>query len=67
MTRHETPEDVELAVLAAMARGSSKRAVAAELRLGHRSIDKHLSNVCARLDVAYPIEAVVWAVRHGLI
>ena len=57
----------ELAVLRAVAKGRPIDAIARELQLSERTVRRRTRSVCDRLGVETPIEAVVWAVRHGLV
>jgi DNA-binding NarL/FixJ family response regulator len=57
----------ELAILALVAHGLPAAAVAARIGVSTRTMRRRLRGVCDRLGVPYPIQAVVWAVRRGLI
>jgi DNA-binding NarL/FixJ family response regulator len=37
------------------------------MALNERTVRRRLSRLCERLGVATPMQAVVWAVRHGVI
>lgn len=56
----------ELEVLRALARGSSNRAIAAELVISHRTVERHVSNIFAKLGVASRSQATAYAYRNGL-
>jgi len=62
----ELGED-ELDLLRLLADGASLDQAADRLHLSRRTVSRRLTELCARLDVDKPIEAVVWAVRHGAI
>ncbi|MEV0393348.1 helix-turn-helix transcriptional regulator [Polymorphospora rubra] len=65
--RPATLTDDELAILALLADGRLTASVAVELHLSERSVRHRVRVICERLDVGTPIEAVVWAVRRGLV
>lgn len=58
-------EDVELLRLLAV--GLSLESVARRLDLSERTVRRRMRSVCDRLGLGTPIEAVVWAVRRGLL
>lgn len=60
-----SPEDVQL--LALVAQGLSTDAVARRLGVNERTVRRRLNRICDRLGVASPMQAVVWAVRAGLV
>lgn len=57
----------EADVLRLLARGRSNRQVAAELGLGVRTIEGHVSSLLAKLGVASRTEAVAYALGHHLV
>lgn len=57
----------ELDVLRLLARGLSNKHMAAELDLGVRTVEGHVSNVLAKLGVASRTEAVLYALSHRLV
>ena len=59
--------DIELSVLELVATGITHRQIAVALGLSERSVRRRIIDVSAKLGVASPIEAVVAAVRRGLI
>jgi DNA-binding NarL/FixJ family response regulator len=65
-TQH-TLTDRELEVLKLAARGMTNREIAGELSVSSRTVQVHLSNVFAKLGVGSRTEAVLQAVREGLI
>lgn len=60
-----TPRELE--VLRLIAAGKTNKAVAAELSLSERTIDRHLSNIFAKLDVSSRAAATAYAYRHDLV
>lgn len=59
--------DEELRVLAEVASGVTTEVAAKRLDLSTRTLRRRLRIICARLGVATPIQAVVWAARRHLI
>jgi len=59
--------DRELEVITAVARGLSNQAIGKELWVTEQTVKFHLTNVYRKLGVANRIEAVRWAVAHGLV
>jgi DNA-binding NarL/FixJ family response regulator len=57
----------ELMILALLANGLALDAVAARVAVSPRTLSRRLRSICDRLEVAHPIQAVVWAARRGLI
>lgn len=57
----------ELQVLRLVATGKSNKAIARELFLSERTIDRHVSNIFGKLDVASRSAATAWAYERGLI
>jgi DNA-binding CsgD family transcriptional regulator len=57
----------ELQVLRLVAAGKSNAAVAAELFLSQRTVERHLSNIFTKLDLSSRTAATAWAYEHGLI
>jgi DNA-binding NarL/FixJ family response regulator len=41
--------------------------VARRLELSDRTVRRRMRSICDRLGLATPIQAVVWAVRRGLV
>jgi DNA-binding CsgD family transcriptional regulator len=58
--------DRELEVLRHLAAGATNRAIAAELVLSVRTVDRHVSNIFAKLGVSSRAAASAYAHRHGL-
>ena len=57
----------EVELLRLIAQGLLVDAVARRLDLSERTVRRRVRVVCDRLGVRTPIEAVVWAVRNGLL
>jgi DNA-binding NarL/FixJ family response regulator len=54
-------------VLALIATGKTNRAIAAELVLSERTVDRHVSNVYAKLRVSSRAAATAYAYEHRLL
>ena len=59
--------DRELQVLRLVATGRTNRAVAAELVLSERTVDRHVSNIFVKLDVSSRAAATAYAYEHHLL
>jgi DNA-binding NarL/FixJ family response regulator len=57
----------ELQVLRLVAAGETNKAIAAELVLSERTVDRHVSNIFAKLDVSSRAAATAYAYAHGLL
>jgi DNA-binding CsgD family transcriptional regulator len=57
----------ELQVLRMVAAGETNRAIATELVLSVRTVDRHVSNIFAKLGVSSRAGATDYAHRHGLV
>jgi DNA-binding CsgD family transcriptional regulator len=57
----------ELQVLRLVSAGSSNKAIAAELSLSQRTVERHLSNILTKLDLSSRTAAAAWTYRHGLV
>ena len=57
----------ELQVLARLATGCTNEAIAADLTLSTRTIERHVQNIYNKLGVHNRVEAANWASRHGLL
>jgi DNA-binding NarL/FixJ family response regulator len=57
----------ELQVLRMLAAGSTNKAIAAELVLSERTIDRHVSNIFAKLRVPSRAAATAYAYEHRLL
>jgi DNA-binding CsgD family transcriptional regulator len=57
----------ELEVLRLVAAGDTNRAIAAKLVLSERTVDRHVSNIFAKLGASSRTGATAYAYRHGLV
>ena len=60
-----TPRERE--VLQALAEGWSDREIAQQLHVGAGTVHSHVTNILSKLDVSSRLQALVFAVRHGLV
>ena len=56
----------EVEVLRLVAAGKTNRAIAADLFLSERTVDRHVSNIFAKLGLSSRAAATAYAVEHGL-
>ena len=56
----------ELQVLRLVAAGKTNKAIARELDLSERTVDRHLSNIFGKLEVSSRAAATAYAYRHQL-
>jgi DNA-binding NarL/FixJ family response regulator len=57
----------ELQVLRLVAGGETNRAIAAQLCISEKTVDRHVSNIFTKLDVSSRAAATAFAIRHNLI
>jgi ATP/maltotriose-dependent transcriptional regulator MalT len=57
----------ELQVLRLIATGKTNRAIAAELSLSEKTVDRHVSNILGKLDVSSRAAATAYGYEHALI
>jgi DNA-binding CsgD family transcriptional regulator len=57
----------ELQVLRLIAAGKTNKAIAAELFLSEKTVDRHVSNILTKLDVSSRVAATAYAYEHKLI
>ena len=57
----------ELEVLRLVASGASNKVTAAELVLSEKTVERHLSNIFAKLGVSSRAAATAFAYEHGLL
>jgi DNA-binding CsgD family transcriptional regulator len=63
---HElTPRELE--VLRLLASGATNKAIAADLVLSDRTVDRHVSNIFTKLRVSSRAAATAWAYEHRLV
>jgi RNA polymerase sigma factor (sigma-70 family) len=60
-----TPRERE--VLQALAEGWSNREIATRLHVGVGTVHSHVTNILSKLDVSSRLQALVFAVRHGVV
>lgn len=59
--------EAEITALACLAAGDTLYAAARRLNVSERTVRRRIRTACDRLNVATPIEAVVWAAKRGLV
>lgn len=64
-THRLTPREVQ--VLRHVSAGKTNAAIASELSLSERTVERHVSNIFCKLDVSTRTAATAWAYKHGLI
>lgn len=57
----------ELQVLRLLAAGKTNKAIADELFLSERTIERHVSNIFTKLDLSSRAAATAWAYQHDLV
>lgn len=60
-----TPRELE--VLRLLATGKTNKTIASELFISERTVDRHVSNILAKLDVSSRAAATAYAYEHGLV
>jgi DNA-binding NarL/FixJ family response regulator len=60
-----TPRERE--VLQALAQGWSDREIATRLHVGVGTVHSHVTNILSKLEVSSRLQALVFAVRHGVV
>ena len=60
-----TPRERE--VLQALAEGSSDKEIAQQLHVGVGTVHSHVTNILSKLEVSSRLQALVFAVRHGVV
>jgi DNA-binding NarL/FixJ family response regulator len=53
-------------VLRLVASGKTNKAIAGELFLSEKTVDRHVSNIFGKLNVSSRAAATAWAYRHHL-
>jgi len=56
----------ELEVLRLVASGKTNKAIAGELFLSEKTVDRHVSNIFVKIDVSSRAAATAWAFKHGV-
>jgi DNA-binding NarL/FixJ family response regulator len=59
--------DQDVTLLGLLAQGLPLDVVARRLRTSERTVRRRTRDICDRLGVSAPIEAVVWAARRGIL
>ena len=57
----------ELEVLGHVATGKTNKVIARELDLSEKTVDRHVSNIFSKLDLASRAAATAFAYEHGLL
>ena len=57
----------EKEVLRQLVQGKTNQAIAADLAISEKTVEKYVRGIFTKLDVASRVEAAVYAVREGLI
>lgn len=65
-TRASTLTERELAVLRYIARGLSKKEIAAQMHITPSAVDRHCTRLMAKLDIHDRVELARFAIREGL-
>jgi DNA-binding NarL/FixJ family response regulator len=60
-----TPRELEVLLL--VAAGKTNRAIAAQLFLSEKTVDRHMSNILTKLDVPSRAAATAFAYEHRLL
>ena len=60
-----TPREVE--VIGLVARGETNRAIARQLAISERTVDRHVSNILMKLALPSRSAATGYAYEHGLV
>jgi DNA-binding NarL/FixJ family response regulator len=60
-----TPRELE--VLRLVSAGKTNKAIAAELVLSERTVDRHVSNIFTKLNVSSRAAATAYAYKHQLV
>jgi DNA-binding CsgD family transcriptional regulator len=60
-----SPREIE--ILRLVTAGSTNRAIAEELTISERTVDRHVSNIFTKLDVSTRAAATAWAYEHDLV
>ena len=59
--------DREMAVLRQLANGRTNKEIAAALTIGEETVKTHVGNILAKLQLAHRTQAVIYALKEGLI
>jgi DNA-binding NarL/FixJ family response regulator len=53
-------------VLRLVAAGKTNKAIAHELFISEKTVDRHVSNIFVKIDVSSRAAATAWAFKHGV-
>jgi DNA-binding NarL/FixJ family response regulator len=57
----------ELEILGLIGRGKTSKEIAADLVLSVATVQRHIANIYAKIDVRSRSEATIYALRHGIV
>lgn len=66
-TQKDTFTEREMDVLHSLAHGRTNREIAEELVVGEETVKTHVGNILAKLHLAHRTQAVIYALKQGLI
>ncbi len=66
-SRHRLLSPREFEVLHCVAKGMSAKAIAQELHISVKTVDRHKSNIMAKLNIHNQVDLTRYAIREGLI
>jgi DNA-binding NarL/FixJ family response regulator len=66
-TRHRAPHPREIEVLEALTEGLDTQAIASRLHISIRTQRNHMSNILTKLEVHSRLQALVLALRYGVV
>lgn len=62
-----TLHDEDRRLLELLAEGLPLEAIARHLKISERTVRRRIRSLCDRIGVGNPVQAVVWAVRVGIL
>jgi DNA-binding NarL/FixJ family response regulator len=62
-----TLDDEDRRLLELLAEGLPLEAIARHLKISERTVRRRIRSLCDRIGVGNPVQAVVWAVRVGIL
>jgi DNA-binding NarL/FixJ family response regulator len=65
--RRPTLDDEDRRLLVLLAEGLPLEAIARHLKMSERTVRRRVRSLCDRIGVGNPVQAVVWAVRVGIL
>ena len=57
----------ELEILRLVLAGYTNKAIAAEISISEKTVEFHLGNIYAKIDVRTRMMAAVWAIQQGML